>query len=164
MSTRTASRSGGRTEPEEGSFGSALNELVDNVSDIARARAASLARAADREADRLEARLRRLALLSGVCLAAGVLLVSGAAGGLGELAGRHWLGQLVTGSVVLVGVVVWAVIARRRNLRKGGDDIDEQAAFHNLAEAGRSLPVLALAGAAGWVAGLFLGQRKRPRR
>src|SRR5688572_26971267 len=140
MGTRTAPPSGARAAPEPGSFGSTLHGLLDDVRDIARARAASLARAADREADRLEARLRRVALLSGACLAAGVLLVSGAAAGLGELAGRHWLGQLIAGAAVLVAVIVWAAVARRRNLRRSADDVDEEAALHNLAEAGKSLP------------------------
>jgi hypothetical protein len=143
----------------------AVTGLLDAVNDMARERAARVAVAAQREADRLEARLRRVALMTGACIGAGVLLVIGISGALGEVAGRTWVGQLAAGVIVLLAVIGWGAWTRWSGRRKAAkaDAIDDDAP-QLLAEAGRSLPLLGMAGAAGWVAGLFLSHRKGRRR
>ena len=143
----------------------ALSGLVEAVNDMARERAARVALAAQREADRLEARLRRVALMTGACIGAGVLLVVGISGALGEVAGRTWVGQLAAGVIVLLAVIGWGAWARWNGRRKAAEaeDADDDAP-RVLAEAGRSLPLLGMAGAAGWVAGMFLSHRRGRRR
>jgi len=145
----------------------ALSGLMAAVNDMAREQATRVSLAAQREADRLEARLRWVALASGACLCAGVLLVVGISGALGELAGREWVGQLAGGLVVLLAVVGWGAWRHSRNQRKVVEEAEAEPpadAPQILVEAGGSLPLLAMAGAAGWVAGLFLTHRKGRRR
>ena len=171
MSPLPASRRRLEDEDSESADGGGLLDAVSGLfqalQDSARDQAARVSLAAQREADRLESRLRWVALASGACLCAGVLLVVGISGALGELAGRTWVGQLAGGVVVLLAIIGWGAWRHARNKRKAeaaaAEPPDEDAP-QLLAEAGRSLPLLAMAGAAGWVAGLFLSHRKGRRR
>jgi hypothetical protein len=148
--------------PADGLLG-AVAGLFADVRAIARERAASMARAAEHEADRIEGRLRRVAVLGGACIAAGALLVIGISGGLGELTGRTWLGQLGAALFVLLVVVLWTLPWRRWTGRKAPAP-EQDSAPESVLEAGRSVPLMLVAGAAGWVAGLVLGHRKGHRR
>lgn len=57
---------------------------------------------------------------AGVLVTIGVLLITGIAGGLGELFGRAWLGQLVTaiGLLALLGIGVFVGLKLLRNSLK----------------------------------------------
>ncbi|HEX5011094.1 MAG TPA: hypothetical protein VFY71_11910 [Planctomycetota bacterium] len=151
-----------------GPFGGVMDQLaslLDDVRDVARERAASVAQAARVEADRLEARLRWVALMAGACIGAGVLIVVGLSGALGEFAGRTWVGQLASGVLVILGVVAWSAVAHARNRKRAAEakaqaEVEQRELSRNLSEAGSSMPLLAIAGAAGWVAGLFLSRRR----
>jgi hypothetical protein len=124
--------------------------------------AQQVAQAAHEEIDRVvtkaEARLRRGAVYAGALLTGVALVVVGVSGAVGELLGRAWLGQLIVGAVVAGVAVVWLVLASRAAKRKAHEEDLRKAAATAVTSAEHSS--VASAGAAGWLAGRLLAERK----